>query len=138
MNKKEFYRTVMRESLHKGPKPYFETPEALEARIQTYFDYCIENDEIPMVGGLALWLGMSRMSLYRYQHAKSEEMTEIVNRAKWIIEKEWSTMLADKGSPTGGLVFYLVNNAEGWKSKHEVQHSGAAPVTIVEDIDDKD
>jgi len=50
----------------------FKTPEELEKRIEEYFKYAKENNEVPTVSGLAWYLDTNRQCLLRYQEDDNE------------------------------------------------------------------
>lgn len=131
MNKK-YVREVLRGADGRFKK-YWEDPSTLKKRVDEYFEI-LEEDEIASVEGLALWLGMTRSGLLKYQNEHGEEYGRIIRNAKTLIELSWSSTLNSNKSSTAGTIFYLLNNGKGWTNKQEVHHTNATPVKIVDDV----
>lgn len=69
------------------------------------------------VTGLAVWLGTDRELLLNY--GKREGYSEIIGRAKTLIEAFWEQALWNEKVSSSGVIFNLKNNW-GWKDKVEV------------------
>jgi len=97
-----------------GQKPFFSSPEEMQAKIIEYFNQCESNKENLKITGLCLFLGFeSRQSFYDYE--AKEDFTYTVKRAKMVIESHY-----EEGLNTfkyGGSVFGLKNL--GWKDQVE-------------------
>lgn len=114
----------------------FRSPEELELKIQSYFDYCdphistrhavfelsdgsvtirrIEymTEQLPYtVSGLARSLRTSRRTLLNYQN-KNQDFFHTITRAKQKIEEFWELALFEPGR-SSGAIFTLSNNW-GW------------------------
>ena len=101
----------------KGGRPRkYETPEAFDAKVEEYQEYCIEKEEPVTWTGLALYLGFSsRQSIDEY--LKYDGFSDSVKRAKTFVEWNYEKRLASgDGTPTGAI-FALKNF--GWKDKTE-------------------
>lgn len=117
-----------------GRPPKFETPEAIQEKIDEYFEY-IEGDynwvddettgerkkeyerypESPAISSLALFLGFeSRQSLYDYE--KDGEFSYTIKRARLKIESFYEQNLLGRG--VTGAIFALKNF--GWRDKQEM------------------
>jgi hypothetical protein len=97
-----------------GQPPFFESPEAMQAKIMDYFTLCEQTKENIKITGLCLYLGFeSRQSFYDYE--EREEFSYTVKRARMVVECHY-----EEGLNTfkyGGAVFGLKNM--GWKDKTE-------------------
>jgi len=79
----------------------------------------------PTVTGLALYLGMSRLSLINYEGR--EEYVNIVKMGKARVE----TYLDQKTySPNNNGVQFNLKNNFNWKDKQEIDHGGGLTVNI--------
>lgn len=98
-----------------GRPPYFETAEAMQEAIDTYFQET-EEDHLTLTG-LALALGFaSRQSLYDYE--KDGNFSYTIKRARLRIENSYEIGLREKGG--AGNIFALKNF--GWKDQQEYTH----------------
>jgi hypothetical protein len=69
----------------RGPKPLYESPDALRKKIDEYFTIMEEKNEFPDLAGMRLYLRMSEATMKKYQeedHENYEEYREIFNEAK--------------------------------------------------------
>lgn len=69
----------------RGPKPLYESPDALRKKIDEYFITMEEKNEFPDLAGMRLHLRMSEATMKKYQeedHENYEEYREIFNEAK--------------------------------------------------------
>lgn len=120
-------------SKNKAGRPLkFKTPEELESRIEEYFKYAKDNEEVPTVSGLAWYLDTNRQCLLRYEDSDSELLKSVdddvkvlfhdtIKRAKARIEAGYEQTLFNKNSAVGGI-FTLKNNY-GWVDKQEVEQT---------------
>lgn len=109
-----------------GAPPFYDTPEALQLKIDEYFNggankrtiYTEERGyqiSLYTLAGLAYFLGFeSRQSLYDYE--KRVEFSYQIKRARLRIEMNYEENLSDK-SPTGSI-FALKNM--GWTDRQEL------------------
>ena len=112
-----------------GRPPKFNDPAQFENMCDLYFLSCDEhlNDQnvkeptIYTIGGLAIFLGMTREGLRDYSN--KTEYADVVKRAKdKIIGRVESMLLTGKCSPAGAI-FWLKNNG-GYRDKHETELTG--------------
>lgn len=106
------------------------SPEELEKAIESYFEACEKNKEIPKVTGLAYYLGMDRKDLCRYENYDKYDWlkrcpedvkraySNTIKRAKQLIEIGYEELLFNKNSSVGAI-FTLKNNYD-WVDKQEV------------------
>jgi hypothetical protein len=101
-----------------GRPPKFKTPEDMQKAIDEYFALC-DDDNPPLVSGLAYHLDMTTESLRRY--GDDDEFSATVKKAKQRVEMALEKRL-QANSPVGAI-FSLKNNF-GWKDKSETELSG--------------
>lgn len=106
---------------NKGGRPLkFKTPEELEAKIESYYEWAKENKKHITITGLAWFLDTNRQTLLRYEEDDSELLKSVsedvrqafrdtVKRAKARIEMEYEESLYNKNSAVGAI-FTLKNN----------------------------
>jgi hypothetical protein len=97
----------------------FKSVEEMQAKIDSYFAAC-DDDNPPLISGLAYHLDMNTESLRRY--AENEEFYATIKRAKQRVEMFLEKRLHQQ-SPVGSI-FSLKNNF-GWKDKTEQELTGA-------------
>lgn len=114
--------------------------EEIERRVKSYLDNCgvdwngeIKGERLkskPTLSGLALYLGISRLTLLNLE-SKDVNVFNTIKRAKQIIEHLREQRLWETGNQSG-TIFVLKNN-HGWKE--ETQHKN---LNVNIDIDDLD
>ena len=102
-----------------GRPPKFKTPEDMQASVDEYFAMC-DDDNPPLISGLAYHLDMTTESLRRY--GEDDEFSATVKKAKQRVEIALEKRL-QANSPVGAI-FSLKNNF-GWKDKSEHELTGA-------------
>ena len=101
-----------------GRPPKFKTPEDMQRAIDEYFALC-DDDNPPLISGLAYHLDMTTESLRRY--GEDDEFSVTVKKAKQRVEMALEKRLG-QNAPVGAI-FSLKNNF-GWKDKTEQELSG--------------
>jgi hypothetical protein len=137
-----------------GRTPIYKTPEELQVAIDGYFDSLIRKAPMrdgrgnllsdkdgnilyediyspPTMAGLGLALGISRMTLLRYED-KDALMCEAVTRARARVEAYAESRLYDRDG-SGGAQFSLSNNHEGWRKD---QPTGGVNLNVFASPDD--
>lgn len=107
-----------------GHPPCFESVEAMAAGIEDYFASCLspvyDKNGLqigvkwmrkPTVGGLAIHLGVSRDTIWRY--SKSDQFSDLIKKAKEVITNFTEEMLIEGKNPVGAINT-LVNLRIGW------------------------
>lgn len=107
-----------------GRPPCFDSPEAMADGIEDYFASCMapifDKNGVqigmrwmrkPTVGGLAIHLGVSRDTIWRY--SKSDRFSDLIKKAKEIITNFTEEMLIEGKNPVGAINT-LVNLRIGW------------------------
>ena len=114
---------------HIGAKKRY-TPTKMLNRINKYFEWCEESDEIPSIKGLTLHLKLTKSAFYVYM--KYPEFEDIMEQARLVIA-HWAEMdvYNTKGVAAGKLSY--MKNVHGWSDKLEtVNHT---EVTQINNVD---
>lgn len=99
-----------------GGRPLlFETPEALERRIEEYKQSLIDREKPPTIAGLAYWLGVDRQTIYNYE-ARMPYFGIIKKAREWILSSYEESAADGKGG--GGVIFLMKNY--GYTDKQEL------------------
>lgn len=107
-----------------GRPRIYETVEALDVRINEYFEYIKGNEdearepEPPTVTGLTLHLGFCNKSTL-YDYAKRKEFSNSIKRALTLVEQSYEYNLYSKQAT--GSIFALKNM--GWKDQKHHDHT---------------
>ena len=90
----------------------------------------------PSIFGFASFCGMGKTSIYKYKD-RGEGFQEVIEWFRNILQMDLEQLLLNPYNRNiGGVKFVAVNNF-GWKDKMDVEHTGAQPVTFVNDLPDK-
>lgn len=117
--------------------------DEVENRINEYWKYCVERDTRPAVAGLAMALGVDRMTLSDWRYKRSRNVnnrrSEIIKNAYSTLEFMWENyMQTGKINPASGC--FLGKNNFGYhdESKLVVEaQTGPQPTLTPEEIADK-
>lgn len=104
-----------------GRPPKFENPEQLQQMFDEWkTTFTQENDEIPDVEGLCVYLDCSRQTLFEY--GSKPEYSDAIKRIKdWIHAKK--KQLAFKGKiPPAIFIFDAINNTD-YRNQTNVDHT---------------
>ena len=119
----------MDEKKEVGRPRIFDTPEQFDAKVQEYYNNCIESNEPVTWTGLALYLGFSsRQSIDEYQKYKG--FSDSVKRAKLLVELAYEKRLL--GNNATGPIFVLKNM--GWSDKQELDVTQKSTVKVSADM----
>lgn len=122
----------------------FESPEQLEALIDLYFKDCKEENEVPTVTGLCVYLGTDRATLMRYEKNDEynwlkgfddnvrAEFRNTIKKAKQRIEACYEQALFQPGK-TIGAIFTLKNNYGYVDKTEQVVENKTITIGIEED-----
>lgn len=99
-----------------GRPKKFSTPEELEQRCSEYFLECEKKNRPYGICGLAVYVGLDRTTLYKYQKDYPDTYGEVIKWARAVIEAYLETGLYGKGFQ--GCKFNLSANF-GWTEKQE-------------------
>lgn len=115
----------------------YKTQEQLQKGIDAYFKECDEKEKPYTMSGLALSLGIDRVTLINY--GKSDLFFTLVKEAKDKVQAQLEeNALMGKGNATF-TIFNLKNNY-GWKDNLEIDGKSQGKITIVNSLpkDDED
>lgn len=95
----------------------------VEARINWFFNHCIEDDMKPTVSGLCNALGIDRQTFYNWgvgaTRAETGNHLDLIKKARATMEELWEDyMLNGKVNPVTGI--FLGKNHFGYQDKQEV------------------
>ena len=117
--------------LYKLGKVDMSDPVAVENRVGEYFTICAQNDMKPSVAGLALALGIDRVSVYKYRegiYGKSQDVSNTLKRACSFLDAQMNDYMQNgKINPVAGI-FLLKNSYGGYTDKQEVVVTPSAPL----------
>lgn len=124
-----------------GVKPIFTDPEALEVKINEYFE---KNQFCPTLSGLALHLDVTRQTLSNYIGAsesgagkrgkgKAAECGRLLQMAKARIESFLEGELVVRTKSTHGIEFALMNGY-GWGQKQTVDVQGSMQTEVKAEV----
>lgn len=109
----------------------YATPEELQQKVEEYFDKT--TDERQTRAGLALHLGISTMTLLRWQKGNDEDVADIINLAITRIENGLETNLRNcRGNPAGTI--FALKNVAGWRNNNDVEVKGSGTFKIISSI----
>lgn len=113
-----------------GREPMFTNAKELEEKINSYYDWCKENDKPICITGLAWYLKTNRMTLLNYKNddlvvtfkennpEEYKNIVRVINEAYARVEYEYESFLFDRGKTIGGI-FTLKNNFQ-WRDQSHV------------------
>ena len=93
----------------------------VEARLNWFFEHCIENDMKPTVTGMANCLGIDKTTLWSWRAGEYRAATHspLIKKAYKILEELWeSYMINNKVNPASGI--FLGRNHWGYQDKVDV------------------
>ena len=98
-----------------GRKKKF-TPTKMKNSINSYFDWCEQEDRVPSIKGLMIHLNMFRDQFYQY--LQYPEFKEIMERAR-LIMSEWceNDVYKTRGQAAGKIAY--MKNVHDWSEKLE-------------------
>jgi len=103
-----------------GRERIFNSPEELEAKVNEYFIWCVENKQEVAKNGLELFLGFNSRSTWS-NYMKREEFLDILNRAKKAVIYSYELDL--RSFRFGGAIFALKNlDPENYVDKVETEN----------------
>ena len=95
------------------------TPTTLKNKINKYFEWVEQNDEVPSIKGLMIFCKMYKDAFYKY--IKEPEFVDILEHAKMIIA-EWAEtdVYTTKGIAAGKIAY--MKNIHSWSDKLETNN----------------
>lgn len=119
----------MSEQAKRGRPVLYSDPVELERAAEKYFAQCAEDDKLPTVNGLAVALGMTKMSIGRYR--AKPEFADVMEMIYARMGDQWEQRLG--GPNAAGAIFWLKN--QGWSDRVEQQVSGPSGGPVESKID---
>ena len=94
------------------------SPRVMKNRINDYFEWCEDNDEVPSIKGMMIHLKLYRNAFYEYM--QDPLYTDLLEHARLIVS-HWAEMdvYNTKGMAAGKLKY--MENLHGWSSKVETK-----------------
>ena len=107
-----------------GRPRLYNSPEEMQVLITKYFNDCKNRDVPYTLAGLAVALGMDRISLYNY--SKRDEYFNTIKKAKDIVAQAWEEHAFIKGN--AGSIFVMKNYGYTDRQEVSVEHSNFGEV----------
>ncbi|MCM1364641.1 MAG: DNA-packaging protein [Faecalibacterium sp.] len=113
----------LKHNLQISQLPQIDTSDAkqVENRITEYFTICFDNDMKPSVAGLALAVGVSRLTLWEWATGKNRKATHRnpIKKAYQMLDAQMNDYMQNgKINPVSGI--FLMRNNFGYKNETEV------------------
>lgn len=98
-------------------------PDQIVERIDKYHEFCYENDLKPDMSGMAMALGTTRMTLWRWENGvvgdKPQKVRDAIRRGREINEMLMVQLMQNgKINPVTGI--FLLKNNHGYKDQQDV------------------
>lgn len=104
------------DSMRKLPAVSKRDPEKVAERLDFYFQYCTEHGVKPSCEAMALCLGISRQSLWEWEHDTNSKSGQLVARAKELINSLLTTWtMSGKINPVYSI--WLQKNNSGYSDQ---------------------
>lgn len=91
-------------------KRLIKSPEEMEERAIEYFNYCNEENKLPNVAGLMLFMGFTDRRMLSQYDNEYPDYREIISWIRLYLENANVEMLANKDYSTAGIIFNLKCN----------------------------
>ena len=114
------------------PRKY-ETPAELEAGIEDYFDWCVENDQLSTVPGLCFHLGFNDRDALSQIARRHAEFEGVVKRAGQRIAHDKITGAMKNKLNVAAVIFYL-KNFHGWQDRVDIISEYRTQIEIPDDM----
>lgn len=103
----------MMDSLRKLPPVRKREPEAVEQRLNYFFQYCTDEGIKPSVEAMALCMGVSRQTLWEWENDTGSKAGQLVARAKELINSLLTTWTMN-GKINAVYAIWLQKNNSGY------------------------
>lgn len=118
--RKKLVSTIIGSTLLIYKQPPCETLEEAEKRTEDYFNVCYTDGVIPTVEGLALCLGVSKMTLQNWEEGRTHpERGPLISRAKEFIA-QIDAQLVSMGKMPAVPYIFRAKNFYGMSDKNEI------------------
>lgn len=111
--------------IYNMPKIDINSDEAVEKRIQEYFEYCFGNDLKPGVEGMALAIGVDRRTLWDWETGRKRgelgsSRSDIIKKGKMFLAN-YLEYLGQNGKINPVTFIFLMKNHNGYTDKQEIE-----------------
>lgn len=117
----------------RGPKPLYESPDALRKKVEEYFALTEEKGEFPDYAGMRLYLRMSEQTINKYQeegHDNYEQYREIFSEARDRRESYLVRKMTKDNKLAQGCLNALKQPANGGYIDRPQDQSGKMEITL--------
>lgn len=95
------------------------TPTRMKNEINRYFEHCENNDLVPSIKGMMIFLKMYKDMFYTY--LKYPDFTDLLEHARMIISEWAETDVYNTPGQAAGKIAYM-KNLHGWSDKLETKN----------------
>jgi hypothetical protein len=90
---------------------------------------------LPAMYDFYAYIGIGNTTLQKYKEY-GDDYLDVISWFKIIIQSVCEQLLmSPEGKNTNGIKFIMINNfGDNWREKQEISHTGAQPVTFVNDL----
>lgn len=135
-DRKEEIRKSLSSSLRFFKAPTIATEDEMEDRVLEYFATCYKFGDNPTVEGLTLALGVSDVTLLRWERGEQgERRSHVVKKAKKIIQAYDADLLAKGKINVAGYIF-RAKNYYGMVDKVEHAVTTSSPLDDIKSLED--
>lgn len=117
----------------RGPKPLYESPDALRKKIEEYFKETSDKGEFPDYAGMRLYLRMSETTIKKYQeegHDNYEEYRAIFDEARDRRESFLVRRMTKDNKLAQGCLNALKQPANGGYIDRQQDNGGKMEITL--------
>lgn len=118
-------------------KRLIKSPEEMEERAIEYFNYCNEENKLPNVAGLMLFMGFTDRRMLSQYDNEYPDYREIISWIRLYLENANVEMLANKDYSTAGIIFNLKCNHDyndKQQEENEKVNNMASALSVAMDI----
>ena len=126
--KREFTKRVLSSIIKNWNSPIVKTDEEAEERIDSYFSACAEEGRRPTVEELALILGTTRSTIYKWETGELKTISgNIIKKAKEVMASfDAATVSENKMHPTAYI--FRAKNYYGMKDTQDINIKPVQPL----------
>jgi len=96
------------------------SPKQMITQINKYFEHCENEDVVPSIKGMMIFMKLYQSSFYKY--IQSPEYTDLLEHARMIISEWAETDVYNTSGQAAGKIAYM-KNIHGWSDKLETQNT---------------
>jgi len=102
----------------------------LARKIDKFWQYCVDNNYIPDVETLAMFLDVCRKTLWQWEHSENKNLGIIIKKAKNKIFHE-QKQLAMRGKMNSAIFIFNAKNNFDYVEKVEHEHNSTTNINVV-------